>query len=941
MIDNTSVVNKLDGLLGNEERKELKLKENVLSYARLYLEKGLNVIPINIGEKTPRVRWKKYMDQRVSEEQIEKWFMKNDKNIAIICGAISGNLVVIDFDNQELYDKFIEKLNNGYPDIKDIILSTWIVRTGKGYHIYLRIGDVSSEDFKAKFRTTKLGGIDIKGEGGYVLAPPSIHPSGRYYEFILGRAETDIATVDSKTFSTIVEILKDVAGIKKGIEKPIEKEKKEAPSEKPREVKIRRLSDSEKLRIIELLKEVYREGHRQDIWFFLSGWMAYANIDPLDCLDILLKLYKDTGDSDPLEQRVSALVYSYKKLYQLRGYGIDIDQYGDKIIELTGVKPYGLYETLSEEYLKKGVGGKHKFFSDVLIKALGSEEKALYIQKELEDILKVASPFKDVIIAPLHYEKKLFAVANQRANITVIARLTEDKKLVYIAPVFRGAPRNVVVWRSPLDPIPRYTMIWDTGEKATTVEIKEPMDVEDVLAMLSHVTVNSRYAKDVLVALLNASLEKGYAEVKYEIFEKGFYWIDNKLIAVGVNVEKPSVEEVREALQLLEELRNWYDPVKLSTLIKWGVVAPFSYARKQIGRELAIPDMALEGARDTGKSTLGAIAGYFLWGREIRKITKEASADIEYYGGSVSTEYRYGEAVSKTTFPILINECNEIFNDRMINIIKGKVESTIVRSRYERGRMKNYLALSSVIYTLNPSPRVDWGKYELVPKTILRMEFTSAEVKSNEQKRQFNKEMLPKLPKLGAIGRYVASYMLENPELIKTPNWLDLAEKLLEELYRYAGMEFPEWLKTFYEPKPIEESIEEKRIEFIQALKRNILDHYTRYISRVHVHKDGRDQILELVPIEDRIKIALEEQILPYVIKADSDRYLITSKILHEKDFENLQITSLRDLAEILGIPDKYVPRRKIKIGGKETTYSVIELTLEEFLGLLKVEEAI
>jgi len=881
------------------------------------------------------------MDQRVSEEQIEKWFKRNDKNIAIICGAISGNLVVIDFDNQELYDKFIEKLNNEYPDIKDIILNTWIVRTGKGYHIYLRIGDVSSEDFKKMYRSTRVGDIDIKGEGGYVLAPPSIHPSGRYYEFILGRAETDIATVDSKTFSRIVDILKDVAGIKKEIEKPIEKEKKEAPSEKPREIKIRRLSDSEKLRIKELLKEAYREGYRQKIWLFLSGWMAKANIDPMDCIDVLLMLYKETGDNEPLKERLSAVIYSYKKIYRQRGYGIDIDQYGDKLIAIAGEKPYGLYETLSEDSLEKQVAGKYRLFEDVLTNALGSEEKALFIIKELEEILKVSSPFRGSLFAPLHYAKRLFAVANQRALITVVARLTEDNRLEYIAPVFRGAPRDIVVYRSPLEDRPKYTLVWDTGEKATTVEIREPMDIEDILAMLSHITVNSRYAKDVLVALLNASIEKEYAKIKYEIFQKGFYWINNKLIAVGVDVEKPSREEVKEALQLLEELRKWYDPVKLSTVIKWGIVATFSYARKQIGKELAIPDMALEGERNTGKTTLAQIGCYYLWNREITRLSSSVSADNEYYGDNVATEYRYSVAVSQSTFPIVINECNKIFNDFMINLIKGKVESTTVRSRYEKGRIKSYLALASVIYTLNPSPRVNWEKYELVPKTIWRIEFTTAEVIPNEKSDQFNREILPKLKKLGAIGRFVASYMLENPELIKTPNWIDLADKLLEELYRYADMEFPDWLKIIYMAKTIEENIEEKRIAIIQALRKNIIDYYTKYISRLFVYtSNDQYHVLdpENIPLEAKIKIALEQQLLPYIIKVGENQYLITSKILSEKDFENLQITSLRDLAEILGIPDKYNPRKPLRIGKKITSYSVIEITFKEFLELLKIE---
>ncbi len=42
-----------------------------------------------------------------------------------------GNLVVIDFDEAELYEKFLKELDN---ELKDIVENTWLVKTGKGYH---------------------------------------------------------------------------------------------------------------------------------------------------------------------------------------------------------------------------------------------------------------------------------------------------------------------------------------------------------------------------------------------------------------------------------------------------------------------------------------------------------------------------------------------------------------------------------------------------------------------------------------------------------------------------------------------------------------------------------------------------------------------------------------------------------------------------------------
>lgn len=145
---------------------DLKSVQNrdVLYYAKLYLENGLNVIPIVFRDKKPALEsWKEYQTKRVSEKEVEEWFNDNtEHNIGIICGKVSGNLAVMDFDDWELYTKWIEYLDN-YPKLKDIILNTWIVGTGKGAHIYLRVDKVYHNAVRV------VSKVDIRGDGGYVV----------------------------------------------------------------------------------------------------------------------------------------------------------------------------------------------------------------------------------------------------------------------------------------------------------------------------------------------------------------------------------------------------------------------------------------------------------------------------------------------------------------------------------------------------------------------------------------------------------------------------------------------------------------------------------------------------------------------------------------------------------------------------------------------------
>jgi len=143
---------------------------NLLEYVEFYRKLGFSIIPLNFKEKTPALAsWKEYQARKPTDQEISEWFSRETSvNIGILCGAVSDNLAVIDFDNEEAYRKFFK------PDIEK---QTLVVKTAKGFHVYLR-----SRRPVGCFKILELK-IDVKGEGGYVVAPPSIHPSGCEYIF--------------------------------------------------------------------------------------------------------------------------------------------------------------------------------------------------------------------------------------------------------------------------------------------------------------------------------------------------------------------------------------------------------------------------------------------------------------------------------------------------------------------------------------------------------------------------------------------------------------------------------------------------------------------------------------------------------------------------------------------------------------------------------------
>jgi hypothetical protein len=110
---------------------------------------------------------------------VESMFLGCDfdnSNIGIATGSIS-NLIVVDVDEGKggnWRDLLIG-------DVNEMALKTPRVKTGAGLHFYYKLppGQVIKNS-----ASVLAPHIDIRGEGGYVIAPPSRHFSGKNYEWI-------------------------------------------------------------------------------------------------------------------------------------------------------------------------------------------------------------------------------------------------------------------------------------------------------------------------------------------------------------------------------------------------------------------------------------------------------------------------------------------------------------------------------------------------------------------------------------------------------------------------------------------------------------------------------------------------------------------------------------------------------------------------------------
>ena len=151
---------------------------SVIAEALQYAGYHWSVIPIRPRDKRPMIKWQVYQQRCADEHEIRGWFQRwRDANVGIVTGVISG-LVVLDIDPRHGGEASLARWELEHGPLPHSIEA----RTGSGgRHIYFRHpGGVIQN------RTGLAPGIDLRGDGGCVVAPPSVHSSGDVYRWTRG-----------------------------------------------------------------------------------------------------------------------------------------------------------------------------------------------------------------------------------------------------------------------------------------------------------------------------------------------------------------------------------------------------------------------------------------------------------------------------------------------------------------------------------------------------------------------------------------------------------------------------------------------------------------------------------------------------------------------------------------------------------------------------------
>jgi hypothetical protein len=165
---------------------------DLLTAALIYADRGWAVFPLRGKEPwiAKRDGGNGCHDATKDPEQIRIWWRDMPAaNVGIATGKVSG-LFVVDIDPRHNGDQTMRELiakNSPLP------ITTTVATGNAGWHFYFAM----PADIPIGNGQSHVGpGIDHKGDGGYVAAPPSVHPdTGRTYGFVAGRLFRDVGIV--------------------------------------------------------------------------------------------------------------------------------------------------------------------------------------------------------------------------------------------------------------------------------------------------------------------------------------------------------------------------------------------------------------------------------------------------------------------------------------------------------------------------------------------------------------------------------------------------------------------------------------------------------------------------------------------------------------------------------------------------------------------------
>ena len=204
------------------------MNTSVLDEALVMLHQGMSPIPILPGgSKMPPFSWKRYQSTQATESQVRQWFTEHpDWGLGVICGAISGNLTLIEIEGRaasELPALGELAQNSGIGDLWARAVQGWSETSPSGgWHLYVRTHTPADRNQKLARRPTTEAEqaehpgqrvtvlAETRGEGGLSVTAPTpgtCHATGKPWVRVLG-GPTTTPTLTGEEMAALLDVFR-------------------------------------------------------------------------------------------------------------------------------------------------------------------------------------------------------------------------------------------------------------------------------------------------------------------------------------------------------------------------------------------------------------------------------------------------------------------------------------------------------------------------------------------------------------------------------------------------------------------------------------------------------------------------------------------------------------------------------------------------------------
>jgi hypothetical protein len=664
------------------------------------------------------------------------------------------------------------------------------------------------------------------------------------------------------------------------------------------EKKEKELTDEEIEKLVEIISEHFIEGQRQNLILYLAGYLRKELNISEESIYKLYEQFQPVDDRKDIKARRAAIRKTFEK----------------ELDNITGWS--GLVETLGEETARE-LCNKIKQALNLQPQKTKKKKKDKTSLEEFlqeiqnEEIEEIAQPNiqNNYVYVEINRKAKKFARCNYNTLCIELGAFEKNEFLdkyffVVHYKVFDCCIDKIYVIENPLTKEENFEIHFVSKIPAKPYAVIEGSIQEiweEMKAKTSYI-LNTSVGLNILTAVFNHYLKQNWYEKKKEELPPGFYYIDNQIVASQFEEKEYTKEDLQKAALFLNEyIYNHQNPKLIASIIKAGLLLPFSFAQKQMVNNGKLRKrmkyLYLYGETKAGKTTTALLLSK-IWGTDYK---------VNYAG--FNTEARVGKHISTSTHIIIVDEVSKDLETNSVKeILKYAQEDLMARTIISKTQKQiQYPALAGIIMTSN----AHFPEDPALLQRFLVFRFRSSDRIPAEKRNKYEREDFNILECIGQFAwNHIKNHGLKD-------DYIDYATEILRNFYKEAEVE-AEWLDWEFKDDTSETEEEQaynREIEFFTAVQ--------RFFNHQIKPKEN-------VPYARCIYDALKAGQFGRWIWVDENGFVYISKdfLIELKKSYKCGIRDLEELSDLTGWEKK---QKRCEKGDKKTTIWVVSTSVTEF----------